>query len=63
MQKIEVQKLTYSIAEAAAVLGISRSRMYDLARSEGFPSFMVGKRTLISREGLGNWVEAQSKMS
>ena len=62
MQKIEVQKLTYSIAEAAEVLGISRSRMYELARSTGFPSFTIGKRMLISREGLGNWVAAQAQM-
>lgn len=54
-------KLVYSIREAAQVLGISTSKMYQLARCKGFPSIRVGKRTLVSINGLERWVEEQAE--
>lgn len=57
---IKQKKLTYSVTEAAELVGISSTRMYQLARSNGFPSFMVGKRLLISVSGLEKWVEEQT---
>ena len=53
------EKLTLSITEAAAVLGLSRPTVYRLVRSEGFPAFRVGTRTLIPRAGLERWVSEQ----
>ena len=61
IQKIIVEnKLTYSIPEAAKVLGISDTTMRQLARIQGFPSFTVGKRLLVSIKGLEKWVEEQA---
>ncbi len=54
------EKFTLSITEAAAVLGLSRPTVYRLVRSDGFPAFRVGSRTLISREGLARWVAKQA---
>lgn len=54
-----VDKLTYSAAEAAEVLGVSRPVVYTLMRRADFPAFKVGARTLISAEGLRAWVRAQ----
>ena len=54
-------KLTLSIPEAAKVIGISKSRMYVLAKSEGFPTVQVGKRILVSTKGLERWVEEQAE--
>ena len=53
------EKKVYSAAEAADVLGISRSRVYELARSEGFPAFNIGKRVVISVKGLEHWIDQQ----
>lgn len=53
-------RLTYSPSEAAEVLGISRPTVYMLIKRDGFPSFKCGTRTLISVEGLREWVKAQS---
>ena len=53
-------ELTYSVAEAAEALGISQRSMYELIRREGFPTLKVGKRRLISRELLADWVRAQA---
>lgn len=60
-QKIESQKLTLSIPEAAKLLGISDNTMRQLARTEGFPAFNVGTRLLVSAKGLAVWVEDQAK--
>lgn len=54
------QKIALSVSEAAIFLGVSRPTMYQLTRREGFPTFKVGSRTLISRAGLEAWVQAQA---
>lgn len=54
------EKLTYSVTEAAEVLGVSRPTMYELIRREGFPSLKVGRRVLISRQRLAEWVDQQA---
>lgn len=54
-------KLTLSIPEAAKVIGISRSKMYQLAKSKGFPTIQVGNRLLVSAKGLERWVEEQAE--
>lgn len=54
------EKLTLTVTEAARTLGISRPTLYTLVHSEGFPAFQIGKRILISRSGLEEWVQEQS---
>ena len=58
---MEKQKLTCSIPEAAEMLGISKSKMYPLARSKDFPVITVGKRMIVSVKGLERWVEKQAE--
>lgn len=60
-QIIVEKKLTYSIPEAAKVLGISENTMRRLARISGFPAFTVGTRLLVSIRGLEAWVEEQAR--
>ena len=55
-----VEKLTYSVTEAAEALGVSRPTMYELLHREGFPSLKVGNRVLISRKRLAEWVDQQA---
>lgn len=42
-----MEKLTYSVDEMAATMGISRPKAYELANSEGFPIIRVGRRIRI----------------
>lgn len=53
-------KLTLTIPEAAEAIGVSRSHMYILAKSKGFPTIQVGRRLLVSIKGLERWVEEQA---
>lgn len=55
-----MEKLTYSVKEAADVLGVSPSVMYTLIHRADFPSIKVGGRRLISRELLAEWVRHQA---
>lgn len=54
-------KITYSVKEAAAALGISTPTMYTLIKRADFPAFKVGTRTLIPKVKLEEWVEKESK--
>lgn len=49
-------KLTMSVEEMGAELGISRPLAYELAKREGFPAIRIGRRIRISRDGLQRWV-------
>ncbi len=59
MEKLE--PLAVSAAEAARLLGVSRPTLYTLLNQEGFPSFHVGTRVLVSVDGLREWIERQTK--
>lgn len=53
-------KIALSVTETAAALGVSRPTVYTLLHKRGFPAFKVGGRTLVSAEGLREWVAAQA---
>jgi excisionase family DNA binding protein len=54
-------KLTYTVPEAAEVLGVSTSKMYNVVKIVGFPTIKIGGRLLVSAKGLENWIEAQAE--
>lgn len=54
-------KKALSVAEAAEALGITRQCLYsNLLHRKDFPSFKVGRRTLISAEALDRWIAEQA---
>lgn len=56
-----VDRLTYSVEETAAALGISRAKTYELVNSDGFPVVRVGRRIRIPITALEDWVFVQSQ--
>lgn len=60
MQQLLTKK-TLTVPEAAEVVGISRAKMYELVKVEGFPTIMIGNRILVSAKGLEEWLEAQAR--
>lgn len=50
-------KLAYSVEEAAEALGVSKTTMYQLVRTEGFPVIFVGKKRVIPVESFKHWIE------
>lgn len=51
-----MEKLTMTVEETGKVLGVSRPVAYELTKREGFPTVRVGRRILVSREGLRQWL-------
>ena len=51
--------MTMTVDELASTLGIAKIKAYELTNTPGFPSFKVGKRILISRQGLQQWIRTQ----
>lgn len=53
------ESLTYSVEQTANILGISRSKLYDLLRRPDFPVIDIGHRKLIPRRQLEQWLDRQ----
>lgn len=58
---ITAAKKTLTVPEAAKVVGISQTKMYQLVKVEGFPTIRIGGRILVSRKGLEDWLEEQAR--
>lgn len=56
-----LEPLAISAPEAARLLGVSKPTIYQYINRDGFPSFKLGGRTLVSVEGLREWVKAQAE--
>ena len=50
------------VRELEIYLGIGRKKAYELVNSKGFPSFRIGRKVLISRDGLERWMKEQEKL-
>ena len=59
--KHKANGMAMSVEQMADELAIGRNVAYQLIRQPGFPSFMIGRRVLISRKGLQNWIDEQCK--
>lgn len=54
-----MEKLTMTVDEMAQVVGISKPKAYELVHQEGFPVVRIGRRMVIPKEGLSEWLKKQ----
>ena len=52
--------LTLNADQVAAVLSISRANAYTLMHSKGFPTIQIGKRMIVHRDKLIEWMNARA---
>lgn len=50
---------TMPVRDLEIYLGIGRKKAYELVNSKGFPAFRIGRKVLISRDGLEKWMKEQ----
>ena len=50
---------TYSVKEAAAILGVAQSMIYKMADRQDIPHMRFGKRVVIPKEPFNSWFEAK----
>lgn len=53
--------MTLTVEEMAHELHVSLPTAYELTREKAFPSFRIGKKVLISRTGLEEWIAAKCR--
>ena len=56
-----VPKITMTVEDMSAELNISRPCAYTLVKQADFPSFRIGHRILVNREGLQQWINERCK--
>lgn len=57
----QLEPMAVSAQEAARLLGVSKPKVYELMGQAGFPSFKLGGRTLVSVDGLREWIQKQTQ--
>ena len=53
------QRMAYPIPEAAAKIGISRAKLYDLMNQGEVKYFHIGRRRLVSNDSLRAFIRAK----
>lgn len=59
--KPKYRGMAMSVEDMADELAIGRNIAYQLVQQPDFPSFMIGRRVLVSRKGLQEWIDGQCK--
>ena len=53
--------LLLNVKQLADLLGVSDSSVYELIQETGFPSLRIGKRLVIPKEELREWISTHTK--
>ncbi len=51
------EALCYNIKTLQEVIPIGKNNLYNLVHSEGFPKITVGKRIIIPKKALEEWLQ------
>ncbi len=61
MQETAQPRLTYTVEEAAKLLGVGRALAYEAARQGTIPTLRVGKRLLVPKAALERMLNANGE--
>lgn len=56
-----LEKRSYSVAEAAEILGVSKRSVYNLCSQNVFKSVRVGTKLRISKKSFDDWLDGSNK--
>lgn len=56
----KIKRLTYNMKELAEVLGVSETSARNLPHTKGFPLLLIGRRRLVLRSALDEWLKKQT---
>ena len=61
MTKADIEKMLFTLnaKQVAEILGVARNTAYTLMHSEGFPTLHVGRRLLVPKDKLLQWMDDQ----
>lgn len=55
MEKIEQEKITLTVDEAAKMMGVGKNFMLELVKMDGFPAIKFERKILINKEQFIKW--------
>ena len=53
----EREEVVYTMSELQTILKIGKNTAYKLVKLKGFPSIQIGKKILISKNELNEWLK------
>ena len=56
-QPVKIEPWCYSVEEAARILGVAKSSMYEVIRRNNIHHVYVGKRILLPKRNFHKWLE------
>lgn len=56
VRELPIEKLAFTVKEAATALGIGKTTLYEAMRAGAFEVVKLGNRTLIPSDGLREWL-------
>ena len=61
LTKADIEKMPFTLNanQVAEILGVARNTAYTLMHSEGFPTMHVGRRLLVPKDKLLQWMDDQ----
>ena len=61
MTKTDIEKMPFTLNanQVAEILGVARNTAYTLMHSEGFPTIHIGRRLVVPKEKLLQWMDDQ----
>jgi len=60
-QEAGLEKRSYSVAEAAEILGVSKRSVYNLCSQNVFKSVRIGTKLRISKKSFDDWLDGSNK--
>jgi excisionase family DNA binding protein len=57
IKSFEDLPITLSVEQVGDVLGISRTKVYELVHAKGFPTIRIGRRLIVSKHALALWIQ------
>lgn len=57
-----MEKLVLNVQEVAEALGISRSYAYELMRNGTIPTVQLGRKRVVAKEKLNEWINEKSEL-
>lgn len=61
--QIQLEKLSYSVAEVEHLVGVCRVILYREMNSGNLKASKIGKKTLITRDSLNEWLQSLESYS
>jgi excisionase family DNA binding protein len=59
LTKADIEKMSFTLnaKQVAEILGVARNTAYTLMHIEGFPTLHVGRRLLVPKDKLLQWMD------